>query len=138
VRASDVVITCTTARTPILRSAWVRDGAFVAAIGADAPGKQELEPELLARARVVVDDLEACASGGELRHALAAGLMTRDAVAARLAEVAAGDATVRRRDEDVVVLDSTGIALEDVAAAALVYERAVERGVGLRVDMAAL
>jgi ornithine cyclodeaminase/alanine dehydrogenase-like protein (mu-crystallin family) len=136
VRTSSVVVTCTTSRQPVLRGEWVRDGAFVAAVGADAPGKQELEPELVARARVVVDDLDACAAGGELQHALAAGLMTRDGVAASLGDVVAAGATVRRREGDVVVLDSTGIALEDVAVAALVYDRAVERGLGWRVDMA--
>jgi ornithine cyclodeaminase/alanine dehydrogenase-like protein (mu-crystallin family) len=131
-RASEIVVTCTTARAPVLRSAWISPGALVAAVGADSPGKQELDADLVARARVVVDDLDACAAGGELQHALRAGLMSREDVAARLAEVVAGSATVRRVEHDVVVFDSTGIALEDVAAAALAYERALERGVGTR------
>jgi alanine dehydrogenase len=131
-RASDIVVTCTTARAPVLRSAWISPGAFVAAVGADSPGKQELDADLVARSRVVVDDLDACAAGGELHHALSAGLMTREDVAGRLADVIAGSATVRRAEHDVVVFDSTGIALEDVAAAAVAYERALERGVGTR------
>ena len=136
VRSSDVVVTCTTAREPIVRDAWVGAGTFVAGVGADAPGKQELDAELLARARVVVDDLEACATGGDLSAAIAAGAMTREEVAARLAEVVAGTVTVRRDESDVVVFDSTGTALQDVAAASLAYERAMERGVGTTMDFA--
>jgi alanine dehydrogenase len=133
VRASDIVVTCTTAREPFLRRDWLSAGAFVAAVGADAAGKQELESEVLADSRVVVDDLEACAGGGELRHALAAGVVRREDVAANLADVVAGRG-VRLDPHDVVVFDSTGIALEDVAVAALVYERAVKRGIGQRLE----
>lgn len=132
-RASEVVVTCTTARQPILRRDWIAPGALVAAVGADAPAKQELETELVAGSRVVVDDLDACAAGGELRHALAAGLMRREDVAARLADVVAGS-PVRAEQGDVVVFDSTGIALEDVAAAVVVYERAAAQGIGARLD----
>jgi alanine dehydrogenase len=134
-RRSDVVVTCTPARRWIVGRADVAPGAFVAAVGADAPEKQEIEPALLAASTVVVDVLEQCATIGDLHHALAAGVMTRADVHADLAEVVAGRRPGRRRADEVVIFDSTGTALQDVAAAWLVYERAVARGVGVRIDL---
>ena len=136
VSVSDVCVTCTTARRPVLRRAWVRPGTFVAAVGADAPGKQELEPALLAAGRLVVDVLEQCATIGELAHALRAGVLTRGEVAAELGQVVAGLRPGREHPDEIVVFDSTGTAIQDVAVAALAYERAVAAGRGLPVDLA--
>ena len=134
-RASDVCVTCTPSRRPLLLAEHVRPGTFVAAVGADSPDKQELDPRLMAAGVVVVDVLEQCASIGDLHHALAAGVLTRESVHAELAEVVAGTKPGRRHPEEIVIFDSTGTALEDVAAAAVVYERAVAAGVGLRVAL---
>jgi alanine dehydrogenase len=130
VRASDVCVTCTPSRRPFLLRDQVRPGTFIAAVGADNPDKQELEPALLAAGVVVADVLEQCASIGELHHALAAGAMTRGDVHAELAEVVAGRKPGRQSSDEVTIFDSTGTALEDVAAAAVVYERALEAGLG--------
>jgi ornithine cyclodeaminase/alanine dehydrogenase-like protein (mu-crystallin family) len=135
VAASDVCVTCTPSRRPLLRRPWVRPGAFVAAVGADAPDKQELEPALLAAGRLVVDVLEQCAAIGELAHALEAGVVTRDQVSAELGQIVAGLRPGRQRDDEIVVFDSTGSAIQDVAVAALAYERAVAAGLGSRVDL---
>jgi ornithine cyclodeaminase/alanine dehydrogenase-like protein (mu-crystallin family) len=136
-RASDVCVTCTPAQRPLLGIGDVPPGAFVAAVGADAPHKCEIDPPLLAASVVVVDVLEQCASIGDLHHALAAGLMRREDVRADLAGVVTGRAPGRRADDEVVVFDSTGTALQDVAAAAVVYERALDLGAGLRVALGA-
>jgi ornithine cyclodeaminase/alanine dehydrogenase-like protein (mu-crystallin family) len=136
VRQSDVVVTCTPSRAPLFAAADVRPGTFVAAVGADSEDKQELEPALLARATVVVDSLDQCATIGELHHALAAGVMTRDAVHADLGQLAAGRRPGRRTTDEIIVFDSTGTALQDVAAAALVHERARAAGVGSAMEMA--
>jgi ornithine cyclodeaminase/alanine dehydrogenase-like protein (mu-crystallin family) len=111
----------------------VRAGTFVAAVGADSEEKQELEPALLTRATVVVDVLEQAATIGDLHHALRAGLLTRAAVYAELGEIAGGQKPGRRTPAEITVFDSTGMALQDVAAAALVYERAVAAATGRRV-----
>lgn len=121
---SDVCVTCTPARTPFLRREYLRPGSFVAAVGADSPEKQELDSTVLSAATVVVDVLDQCATIGELHHALDAGLTTRERVHAELGEIVAGRKPGRRSDDEIVVFDSTGTALQDVAAAALVYERA--------------
>jgi ornithine cyclodeaminase/alanine dehydrogenase-like protein (mu-crystallin family) len=128
-------VTCTPARRWFLGRAHVAPGAFVAAVGADNPEKQEIEPELLAASAVVADVLDQCAEIGDLHHAIAAGLMRREDVRAELADVVSGRKPGRTSPDEIVVFDSTGTALQDVAAAALVYERARARGTGLTISL---
>jgi ornithine cyclodeaminase/alanine dehydrogenase-like protein (mu-crystallin family) len=111
------VITCTPAQRPILEHDDVRAGCLVAAVGADNPHKQELESELLARAKVVCDVTEQCAVMGDLHHAMKAGVMKRADVFAELGEVVTGGKAGRERDEEIIVFDSTGMALQDLVAA---------------------
>jgi alanine dehydrogenase len=132
---SDVCVTCTPSRSAFLGARDVRPGTFIAAVGADSQGKQELEPELVASATLVVDVLEQCAEIGELQHALAAGLLTRDRVHAELADVVTGRRPGRTRDDEITVFDSSGTALQDVAAAVAVYEKARVLGRGTEVSL---
>ena len=136
-RASDVCVTCTPSRTPLLGRDDVGAGAFVAGVGADSPEKSELSPELLARGKVVVDVEDQCVEMGDLRHAIAAGSMARASVYAELGDIIAGKRAGRSDAREIIVFDSTGMALQDVAAAALVYERAVEQGRGFGFDLVA-
>jgi alanine dehydrogenase len=126
-------VTCTPSRKPFLLLRYVRPGTFVAAVGADSPDKQEIDPELMAAGTVVTDVLDQCAAIGDLHHALEAGAMSRDAVHAELADLVSGKRRGRKADEEITIFDSTGTALEDVAAAAVVYEKAVARGMGINV-----
>lgn len=135
VRSSDVCVTCTPSSEPFLGPADVAPGSFVAAVGSDSEEKQELEPELLSRSRVVVDHLEQCAAIGELHHALDRGLMSRFDVHAELHEVVSGSRPARSSADETFVFDSTGVALEDVGAAALVFRRAVAADAGLLVEL---
>lgn len=130
-------ITCTSARRWFLGRQHVAPGAFVAAVGADNPEKQEIEPELLATSSVVGDILDQCASIGDLHHALAAGVMKREDVRAELADVVGGRTPGRRSADDIVVFDSTGTALQDLAAASLAYDRALAAGLGRAIDLGA-
>jgi len=136
VRESDAVVTCTPSRKALIVDADVSPGTFLAAVGADSAGKQELDPRILTRAKVVVDSLDQCAEIGDLHHAIAAGLLTRSDVHAELAEVIEGTKAGRASAEEIVVFDSTGTALEDVAAAAAVYEKALKEGRGRRFSFA--
>ena len=135
-RSSDVCVTCTPSRRAFVSRDDVRPGTFVAAVGADNHGKQELEPTLVASATLVVDVLDQCAEIGELQHVLAGGLMTRDQVHAELGDVVAGRRPGRTRSDEIIVFDSTGTALQDVAAAIAVYERgrAMGRGIEVKLD----
>ncbi len=130
--ASDVVVTCTPSRRPLFAADAVRPGTFVAAVGADNPEKQELDPALFARATVVVDILEQCAIIGELHHALAAGVITRADVHTDLGGLVLGRAAGRRAADEITVFDSTGTALQDVAVAAAVYGTAKATGAARR------
>lgn len=129
-RSAEIVVTCTTSTSPILGVGDVPPGAFIAAVGADAPSKSEVAPTLMAQAAVVCDLTAQCASGGDLHHAIAAGAMTADQVRAELGEVVAGRKEGRRTPTEVLIFDSTGIALLDVAAAAVIEEAARSAGVG--------
>lgn len=133
---SDVCVTCTPSRQPILLRGDVRPGTFVAAVGADNPKKQELDPQLMASGKIVVDILEQCASIGDLHHALRAGAVTSGDVYAELGDIVAGRKPGRTSDDEVIIFDSTGTALQDVAAAAVVYERALRAGVGVSLNLA--
>jgi alanine dehydrogenase len=129
---SDVVITCTPARKFFVRSRDVRPGTFIAAVGADNEHKQEIDPRLFVKNKVVVDSLAQCLKIGDLHHAVAEGFASAESVHAELADVVAGKAAGRASEEETAIFDSTGIAIEDAAAAALVYEKAQRAGVGRR------
>jgi alanine dehydrogenase len=131
-RDADIIVTCTPSRTAYLDDA--RRGTFIAAVGADSSEKQELAPSLMASSTVIVDDLAQCASFGDLRGAIAAHVMTERDVRGTLGEVV-NRSIGRTSDDEVVIFDSTGTALQDVAAAAIVYERAVASGAGTLVQM---
>ena len=133
---SDVCVTCTPSREALVAAADVRPGTFIAAVGADSHGKQELDPKLVATATLVVDVLEQCAEIGELQHALAAGLITRDEVHAELADVVVGRRAGRTRADEITIFDSSGTALQDVAAAVALYDKArgAGRGTEVRLD----
>jgi ornithine cyclodeaminase/alanine dehydrogenase-like protein (mu-crystallin family) len=134
-RRTDVAVTCTTSRSAFLRGEDVPAGLFLAAVGADAPEKQELDPAILRAGRLVVDSREQCATIGELHHALEQGIFATASEAAELAEVVAGAKPGRQSPEEVTVFDSTGVALEDVAAAAAAYESALRAGRGQSWDV---
>lgn len=134
--ASDVCVTCTSSRQWFLNHQHIRPGTFIAAVGADNPEKQELAPELMASAKIVVDILEQCASSGDLHHAILAGALSRSDVHAELGEVVAGKKPGRTSKNETIIFDSTGMALQDVAAAALVYEKAERAGFERTVEFA--
>jgi ornithine cyclodeaminase/alanine dehydrogenase len=136
VRRSDICVTCTPSKQYFLKREYVGPGTFIAAVGADNEEKQELDPTLLPASKLVVDLVEQAATIGELHHALDKGLITREQVHAELGEVIAGKKAGRTSDAEIIIFDSTGTALQDVASAAIVYERAVVSERGTRVDLA--
>lgn len=129
--SSDIVVTCTTASRPFLELGMVKRGAFIAAVGADHSAKNEIVPVLMATARVVTDSTAQCVQGGDLHHAIKAGTMQPSDVHGELGAVLCGDRHGRTDSEAIFLFDSTGTAVQDVASAALIYERAVAQGVGM-------
>lgn len=134
-RVAQIVVTLTPSHTPILDAADVEAGAFIAAVGADSENKHEIGVDLLRSATVVVDDLDQCATIGDLHHAIQAGLLAATDVRASLDQIIAGQVRGRVDHEEIIVFDSTGVAIEDAAAAAIVYEKAEQSGMGVRVDL---
>jgi ornithine cyclodeaminase/alanine dehydrogenase-like protein (mu-crystallin family) len=133
--SADVVVASTPSLTPLLFPDDVQPGTFIAAVGADNPSKCEIAPALMACARVVPDLLEQAATMGDLCRALQPGALSRDAIHAELAAIVGGARPGRRDAEEIFVFDSTGTAIQDLAAAAMIYQRARERNAGLWVDM---
>lgn len=136
VRAADIVVTCTPARTAILDEHHLRPGMFIAAVGADNPEKQELTPALLSKTRIVADILEQAATMGDLHHALESGALCRDDVHGELGDVICARVPGRTSDDETFVFDSTGTALQDVAVASIAVQRAIERGAGSEITFA--
>ncbi len=134
VSASDVCVTCTVSHEFFVDKSYVIPGTLVIAMGADSPEKQELDPRLVAANPLVVDLLDQCVEVGELHHAVAAGLMKPHDIRAELGDIISGRVPGRLSEEEIVVFDSTGTALQDTAAAVLAYERAEAEGRGDRFE----
>jgi alanine dehydrogenase len=134
---SDLCVTCTTAREFFVRKEDVAPGTFIAAIGADDAHKQEIDPALIASAKVVVDSLEQSCAIGDTHHAIAKNLMAKEDVYAELGEIVAGKQFGRTTDDEIFIFDSTGVAMEDAVAAAAVYKKALAAGIGTHFAFAA-
>lgn len=126
----DIVSTVTPSREPIVERGWVEDGTHINAMGADAEGKQELDPDILQEGSVIVDDWEQCSHSGEINKAVSSGNFGRDDVRAELGAVVSGGTAGRQREDDITVFDSTGLAIQDSVTARLVNERGRKKGVG--------
>jgi len=135
VRGADVVVTVTPARAPLVKDEWIAPGTHIAALGADKGGDQELDPRIVQRARIFVDDIRQCRTDGEINVPLSKGLIREQDIAGEIGEVVAGKKPGRRADDEITLFDSTGIALQDSATVPLEYERAVAAGVGIEKKM---
>ena len=132
VREADIVVTLTPAHRPLVQRAWLADGAHVNAIGADAPGKQELDPRILREALVVVDDRAQAIHAGEINVPVRRRQFRPSDIHATLGEVLLGRRRGRRSPRDITVFDSTGLAVHDVALGAALVRLARRRGLGRR------
>jgi alanine dehydrogenase len=124
----DVLSTVTPVEDPIVHS--VGEHTHVNAIGADAAGKHEVADAILADAKIVIDDYEQCTHSGEINVPWAAGVLDDDDIHAELGQVVVGEREGRTPADEVTVFDSTGLAIQDVAAAHVVYERASDAELG--------
>jgi len=136
VRGSDIVVTTTPAHAPYLKAEWLHAGLHITAMGSDAEGKQELYPDVLGRADLLVCDSKAqCFRLGELHHGLEAGFISRDDEIVELGELTSGQRSGRRDDQQITVCDLTGVGVQDTAIALPAYRQAMERGLGLQIEV---
>ena len=127
--------TLTPSRDPIVKKEWISEGTHINAIGADAEGKEELEPSILKEATVVVDDIRQASAAGEINVPLRKGLFRIEDIYATLSEIIVGEKQGRVDKKVVTVFDSTGVGIEDIAVARLIYEKAKQVGGYLYLDL---
>ncbi len=135
VHGADIVVTTTPSKRPILMDDYVGEGMHINAIGADAPGKQELDPNILLRAKVVVDDIEQAIHGGEVNVPLSKGDVARNVIYADLGEIVTGKKPSRTSPDEITVFDSTGLAIQDIATDWVVYKKAKKLGKGKEIEL---
>jgi len=135
VRGSSLVVTAMTSTSPVVQGAWLENGAHVSAIGANTRSKQELDVACFQRARVFADSREqVLEESGDLRAAVESGEVTQRVVCAELGELAAGLKKGRLNEDEITIFKSVGIALQDVAVAAALFENAQRSGLGTELD----
>jgi len=130
VSKSDVISTVTPSSNPIVDSEWVKDGTHINAMGADAPGKEELDPRLLLKSKVIVDDITQAVHSGEINVPISRNLFSENRIYCELSDIINGKRTGRDSDDEITIFDSTGLSLLDVSTATLVYRKAVESNIG--------
>ena len=136
VRGSDIVVTVTPSKEALVKAEWISKGMHINAIGADGPGKQELDPAIVKLAdKVVVDSLAQCRRIGEIQHALSLGLIKESDVHAEIGEILIGKKVGRESDDEITFFDSTGLAAQDIAAAHVVLEAAREKKLGYSIEL---
>jgi len=136
VRGSDIVVTTTPSRDPYLKAEWLHPGLHITAMGSDAEEKQELYADVLRHADLLVCDLKSqCFRLGELHHGLEEGIISQDDEIIELGELTSGRKPGRRHDEEITICDLTGVGVQDTAIALLAYRKAVEKGLGLQIEV---
>jgi alanine dehydrogenase len=136
VRDADIIITATQSTKALVMNDWVKEGTHINAIGADAPGKQELDPAILTRAdKVVVDSLTQCVERGEIQTAVKMGILKKENIYAELSDIVLGKKKGRTDAKEITVYDATGMAVQDITTAYTVYGLAKKKGLGTIVRM---
>jgi alanine dehydrogenase len=131
----DILVTATPAREPIVKKEWIKPGTHINAIGADAEGKQELDPEILKIAKIVVDNFEQASHSGEINVPLSKGLIKKENIFGELGEVVAGKKPGREKEDEITIFDSTGLAIQDLYTATLVYKEAKKKKIGKEIKI---
>jgi len=120
---SNIIITCTPSKEAFVKKEWIQKGTFIGAIGADSPGKNELEPEIMSIGKIVGDIKSQIIKVGESQHAIKKGMISSDDIYCELGELVIGKVKGRTSDNEIFIYDSTGTAIQDIACAAFIYEK---------------
>lgn len=132
---SDVIITVTPSRQPIIMKEWVKPGTHFSCIGSDMSGKEEIDPQIFADARVFTDDTPQCINVGEIELPIKAGVLRPEDIAGEIGEILTGQTAGRENDAQITVFDATGTALLDLLTAKLALAKAEELGLGETVNL---
>ena len=132
---SDVIITVTPARNPVIKREWISPGTHLSCIGADAEGKEEIDPEIFENATVFVDQDEYCIGAGEVEIPIKKGILKKEDICGEIGDLILGKVAGRKSDEEITIFDATGIALLDIATAKVALELADKKGLGTAVKL---
>lgn len=135
VASSDVIITVTPSRKPLIQHEWVKPGTHFSCIGSDMEGKEELDPEIFRGARIFADDKPQCMRVGEMELPLKQGVIAESDIAGELGQALAGMIPGRTNDHETTIFDATGLALLDLVTGKVAIDLALEKGIGTRVEM---
>ena len=135
VQGADIVVTATPSREPLVSADWVDEGTHINCIGADAPGKQELDPDILKKSKIVVDDWSQSCHGGEINVPYARGIIKKEDVWGDICEIVTGLKQGRTSPEEITVFASTGLAIQDAATANIAYQKALKEKIGEQVEI---
>lgn len=135
VKESDLVVTTTPSKTPIVKPEWLHPGLHITAMGSDAEHKQELEAAVFSQADIVVCDVKSqCFRLGELHHALDQGAISQESDIVELGELTSGKKVGRTSDRQITICDLTGTGVQDTAIAVFAYNQMAPKGLGIRLD----
>ena len=132
---ADIIVTATPSRKPLVSAEWVNDGTHINCMGADAPGKQEMDPAILVKSKLVIDDWDQSCHGGEINVPFAKGIIKQEDVWGDICEIVAGLKNGRTSPEEITVFASTGLAIQDAAAANIAYQKALREEIGEQVEI---
>ncbi len=133
---TDILVTATPSRKALIGADVIQEGLHINAIGADGPGKQELDPAIMKIAtKIVVDSLAQCVRIGEIQHAFSEGLIKESSVHAEIGEILNGEKAGRESESEITIFDATGLSAQDIAAAKIVYDAAKKKGLGRRINL---
>ena len=135
VQGANIVVTATPSREPLVSAEWIDAGTHLNCIGADAPGKQELDPAILLNSKIVVDDWSQSCHGGEINVPFAKGIIKKEKVWGDICEIVAGLKQGRTSPEEITVFTSTGLSIQDAATAKIAYRKAVQQKIGKQIDL---
>lgn len=135
VQKADIIVTTTPSRKPLVFAEWVKVGTHINCIGADAPGKQELDPNILLKSKIVVDDWKQGSHGGEINVPLSKGLISKDDIWGDICEIVAKLKQGRTSKDEITVFTSTGLAIQDATTASVAYQKALKNKVGKEIDL---
>ena len=130
VEQADILVTTTRGKGCVVEAGWIKSGTHIVAIGTDAKGKQEFDPEIFRSAKLVVDSITQCCEKGETQHALSQHITTKDRIHAEIGEILLGKKPGRERDDEITIFDSTGMAIQDNTTSTKIYQNAIARSVG--------
>ncbi|BAW32054.1 MAG TPA: alanine dehydrogenase [Methanothermobacter sp.] len=134
VKGKDIIVTATPSTKPVIELEWTPPGVHICAIGADAPGKQELDPRILIEGRIFVDSWEQASHSGEINVPLREGIISKEDIKGTLGQVIIGEVPGRTSEDEITIFDSTGLSVQDMATASLIYERALKEKRGIPIN----